>query len=90
MESARSGAPQLQVDLSEEEQWFTMKGHLDPSNVLILIDNMNSGVPPRSARSGAAGDDFVRDRRLAYEKFVQLARQRFHKIIYVQSPPPVF
>ena len=47
-------------------------------------------MPNKSARSGAGGDDYVRDRREAYEKFFQMARHRFHKIIYVKTPSPDF
>ena len=88
--SIRPDAPELQPAPLVEGPLWEHGGLLAPNNVLILIDAMNSGTFLKSARKGAAGDDFVRRRRLAYERFFQLARQRFHKIIYVKTPPPAF
>ena len=77
----------LALEPIDEDIWFGVMGHIAPNNVIILIDAMNSGVPVRSARSGAMGDDYIRERRAAYEKFFQMARQKFHKIIYVKNAP---
>ena len=43
-----------------------------------------------SARLGALDDDYIRERRACYEKFFQMASQKFHKIIYVKSPDAKF
>ena len=55
---------------------------------------MNSGMAKEltkdSARSGALDDDYIRDRRECYEKFFQMASQKFHNIIYVKSPDAQF
>ena len=84
--SARSGTPVLQ-SVVDEKIWLG-PGHVDPANVLILIDAMNSGLP--RGHASAAADEYVRTRRDNYEKFFQMARQKFHKIIYVKTPPPEF
>ena len=48
------------------------------------------GNESHSARLGALDDDYIRERRACYEKFFQMASQKFHKIIYVKSPDAEF
>ena len=57
-------------------------------NVFILIDCMNSGLPPKRAKDDPA--KHIQDRRAAYEDLFQMRRQRFHKIVYVKSPSADF
>ena len=71
----------------DEKIWLG-PGHVGPAHVLILIDAMNSGLP--RGHASAAADDYIRTRRDNYEKFFQMARQKFHKLIYVKTAPPDF
>ena len=44
--SVRSDAPKLQTAPLDEGLLWGIPGHLAPDNVIILIDTMNSGIPP--------------------------------------------
>ena len=98
---AQSGWNSVRSDalvLQEQPPWvathFTVSGHLSTERVFVVVDCMNSGMAKEttkdSIRSGAFADDYIRQRRASYEKFFQMASQRFHKIIYVKSPDAEF
>ena len=57
--------------------------------MLTLIGAVNSGIPAKGVKKGNE-DEYIRNIREAYARFFQMARQKFHNIIYVKTPKPEF